>query len=881
MKKLTSFDFSSLKFISLILVSVCFSTSVFADITKTVGATGSDFTTLKQAFDAINANAGGAYNGVVTLQIKDNTTETATASLNASTGYTSVLIYPIVSGKSISGFIASAPLIDLNGAESVIFDGRLNATGAIPDLTISNTSTSSNAATSTIRFINGAVNNVIQYSTILGAETHASSGVVFFSTSTAAQGNSNNTIANNNISSVSSANRPTNAIFSSGTAGKENAGLIISSNRIYDFFRASATSYGVNLSSNTTACSIIDNSFYETTSIVTTSTSSYSMIYLNNPSGTGFVVSGNVMGGSALGNAGTFSKTGNNNNFYAINVNVGTGTVTSIQNNTVKSISWTNSGAATFAGIYITAGTVNIGADLGNVIGAATGIGSIIVSAAATGADMYGIYVGSTATVDCKNNTIAAITTNNAGTFASNFFGIYKSASAGNMYIANNVIGDEATVNSIHAASASTSNSQTVYGIYSSGTATVTITNNKVANLTNSSTNISSGNIIGIASTNGTNTISTNIIHDLTALNGNTGSTTAASVMGISISGSATQRTVIGNKIYNLSSLYTGVSNVVVTGLYYSAGNASNAVSQNFIYNLVNQATGASAKIFGIRIGAGSTVFSNNIITLGGNTATTLYGIYETGGTGTTNSLYYNTIYLSGSLSSGVTNPSYGLYSASTNNIRNIKNNLFFNARSTTSGANLHFPMYVISTGGTYAIDYNDYWATGAGSVMAYFGANRVTLAALQTATSQNSNSVVVNPGLANAGGTAAADYMPSSLLILGSTSTGVGSDYTGAGRLATPTMGAFEIGAMLTNVDVYKAGVFQGGYNTLRGAFSAINAGTHTGSLEIKINSSTTEAATAVLNASGVGASQLFFCTHLSYSCGTLYCRERGNTSY
>jgi len=845
----------TMKFIIFSLLIFCNVTLLHADITKTVGATGSDFATLKQAFDAINLNSAGLYSGVVTLQIKDNTTETATASLNASSGYTSVIIYPIVSGKSISGSIASAPLIDLNNAESVIIDGRLNATGAIPDLTISNTSTSSNAGTSTIRFINGAVNNVIKYSNILGAETNASSGVVFFSTSTSALGNSNNTIANNKISSVSSTNRPTNAIFSSGTATKDNTGLIINANIIFDFFRASATSYGVNLSSNTTACSIIDNSFYETTSFATTTTSSYSLIYLNNPSGTGFVVSGNVMGGSTLGNNGKFTKTGNNNNFYAINVNVGTGTVTSIQNNVIKSISWTNSGAADFVGINITSGTVNIGADLGNVIGTANGIGSIIVSAGSTGANMYGIYVSSTATVDCKNNTIAAFTTNNASTFASNFYGIYKSASVGNMYITNNVIGDEATLNSIHAASASTSFSQYVYGIYSAGTATVTIMNNKVANLTNSSTNTSSGSIIGIASTNGTNNISNNAIHNLTALNGNAANTSAASVMGISISGSATQRTVNGNKIYNLYSLHTGVSNVVVTGLYFSAGNTSNAVSQNFIYNLVNQATGASAKIYGVRIVSGSTLYSNNIITLNGNTATTIYGIYETGGAGSTNSLYYNTIYIAGNLPSGVTNPSYCLYSASTNNIRNIKNNLFFNARSTTSGANLHFPMYVVSTGGTYAIDYNDYWATGTGSVLAYFGGNRITLAALQTTTAQNSNSVVVNPGFANVSGTLPSDFMPSSLILLGSTTTGVASDYTGAGRLATPTMGAFEIGAMFTNVDVYKAGVFQAGYNTLRGAFSAINAGSHTGNLELKINSSTTEAATAILNASGTGS--------------------------
>jgi hypothetical protein len=71
-------------FLTVSFLLFCSTSYIFADITKTVGATGSDFTTLKLAFDAINTNAGGAYNGVVTIQIKDNTTETATATLNAS-----------------------------------------------------------------------------------------------------------------------------------------------------------------------------------------------------------------------------------------------------------------------------------------------------------------------------------------------------------------------------------------------------------------------------------------------------------------------------------------------------------------------------------------------------------------------------------------------------------------------------------------------------------------------------------------------------------------------------------------------------------------------------------------------------------------------------
>lgn len=49
-------------------------------VTATVGGTGSNFATLKAAFDAIN---NGTLTGNVILQITGNTTETSSASLNA------------------------------------------------------------------------------------------------------------------------------------------------------------------------------------------------------------------------------------------------------------------------------------------------------------------------------------------------------------------------------------------------------------------------------------------------------------------------------------------------------------------------------------------------------------------------------------------------------------------------------------------------------------------------------------------------------------------------------------------------------------------------------------------------------------------------------
>ncbi|HSN75970.1 MAG TPA: hypothetical protein VL334_12920, partial [Anaerolineae bacterium] len=53
----------------------------------------------------------------------------------------------------------------------------------------------------------------------------------------------------------------------------------------------------------------------------------------------------------------------------------------------------------------------------------------------------------------------------------------------------------------------------------------------------------------------------------------------------------------------------------------------------------------------------------------------------------------------------------------------------------------------------------------------------------------------------------------------------------------------------------VVSAGGSSAGYTTLKAAFDAINAGTHTGAIDVKINGDTTETVTAVLNASGSGS--------------------------
>jgi hypothetical protein len=295
---------------------------------------------LKTAFDNINS---GKHQGNITIKVNESTLETASAVLNASgagsASYTNVTIFPTSSGKSITGSIA-APLIDLNGADNVIVDGRVNATGTSTDLSIINSSTSSTANTSTFRFINDASNNAIRYCTIKGSETATSSGIIYFSTTTSSAGNDGNTISNNDITSAATSARPVNAIFSLGTSGKENSENSISNNSIFDFFRPASNSNGVYLSTNNTAWTVNDNDFYETTSFASTGTFTYYAIQVNDITGGGFSISNNHIGGSNIDCGGSaWVKTNTKSNlFYAISLNVGNDIPSSIQNNTIQNL---------------------------------------------------------------------------------------------------------------------------------------------------------------------------------------------------------------------------------------------------------------------------------------------------------------------------------------------------------------------------------------------------------------------------------------------------------------------------------------------------------------------------------------------------------------
>ena len=797
-----------------------FTTLPPVEVTATSGTVGpNNYASLKAAFDKIN---DGTHKGAITIKINASTTETVSAVLNASnspSNYTSVNIYPTVTGLSISGNLA-APLIDLNGADNVTIDGRVNATGSAKDLIITNTSTSSTAGTSTIRFINDASTNIVKYCNIKGSETNSSAGILFFSTTTGTTGNDGNTIDNNNITNSADVNRPLNAVYSLGTSAKENSSNTISNNNIYDFLNRGIESYGIKLMGYTTSCTISGNSFYETNSFVPIGETSHYLIYIDNTTGTDFSISNNYIGGSSPncgtgGSVTSWTKTeAQNNSFYGIYLNIGTGTVTSIQGNTMKNISYSSSGFSSWAGIFsLGGGDLNIGTISGNTIGESIGNGSITFTGGSTNSNFYGFYIQNTGTVNIQNNAIGSIQASNASsTNSTNFIGIYKS-NPGTTTISNNTIGSITTANSIHASSESSANAQNVYGIYSAGTGVVTISGNTVAKMTNGTTNTTGGTagaINGIKATAGTNTIQNNSIHDLTIANANNSATNTASVIGINHTSTDVGLTISGNTIYNLSNTYTSFAGNVI-GLYFNGPTSgTNSVSKNFIHSLSATSTSTSVALYGLKLDGGTATYSNNIISLGTGitNGNAIYGIKNA--SSVTTNLYYNTVDIEGAVT-GETSNTYALSNGAYS--RNYRNNIFNNSRSGgTTGK--HYAVSV-SSAASLTMDYNDYYAPN--GVLGNLGGDKTTLTEWLSATGQDTHSLNTIPNFAIAGGTTAANYLPSATSLVAVTGTGITTDYAGTTRSASyPSMGAYEyaLAPNVTSVSVPTNSTYKTGDN-------------------------------------------------------------------
>ena len=197
-------------------------------LTATGGTTTGSYTTIKDAFDAINANT---HFGTIAITVNANTTETAQAVLfrNTSGATRSIVIKPAAATTpTISGSIGTS-IIKLSGADSVTIDGSNTNGGTTRDLTIKNNFFGRNAVTGTgtlaetvstviwlaseVSGSNGATFNTIKNCIVRGSSNRTTYAAIVSSRSdttggssitapfpgTVSAANSNNTISNNSL----------------------------------------------------------------------------------------------------------------------------------------------------------------------------------------------------------------------------------------------------------------------------------------------------------------------------------------------------------------------------------------------------------------------------------------------------------------------------------------------------------------------------------------------------------------------------------------------------------------------------------------------------------------------------------------------------------
>lgn len=668
-------------------------------------------------------------------------------------------------GRTISSSNTTAATVDINGASFITIDGRPGGGGVVSQLTIANTSVAGVA----LRFINDASNNSIRYVNLRGVNSGEGGGVVVFSTTSGPNGNDNNLVDNCSIGD--GASLPVNCIYAAGGA-QNNNGNIISNCRVFNFNATTlVNSAGIRIQGGNSDWTITGNSFYQTATRASVAGASVRAIYLSAGSGA-FTVTNNFIGGDSPNAAVTSQKwttTGSQQNygFVGIHFNVDKTMVSHAHGNTIRNMAWstgdwTVSGYApgVWSGIYVQEGAVDVGSAGGNTIGSSTGTGSIFVttdSGGSSGADgTFGITSIGTSALAIANNTIGSITAtgvNAAG--GASVSGIY--ISNGNCTISNNLVGSNATPNSINASFAVTGiSAQRVVGILCVGGSATT---NVVANLNNACVG-TAGTAQGIVLAGGVNSVSGNTIRNLSNAAANVDLTSNQSVCGIVNLSTELGQNVSQNTIHTLSN--TSVTGAVgVTGLYSVGpsyvGDGSGAIwiARNWVHSFSISSSSSSSVMNGIQLGAGACRVQNNMVRIGidalGNTAapaSTLRGIYDAG-TDAGRFFYHNSIYVGGSQASGAAN-TFALASIGTTNLRIFANNIVVNSRGNSGGTGKH---YAIAHGGTGANPAglssggNLLFVNGLGGLLGlYNGSDQSNLTSWQVATGQDVTSAVADP---------------------------------------------------------------------------------------------------------------------------------------
>ena len=277
---------------------------------------------------------------------------------------------------------------------------------------------------------------------------------------------------------------------------------------------------------------------------------------------------------------------------------------------------------------------------------------------------------------------------------------------------------------------------------------------------------------------------------------------------GINLTGGFPGIEVYGNNIYHTTAI-TMPTAIESAGIYFSTSSSTGAkIYSNYIYDL--QYTNGLTSINGIQfVTSNSTgtipAFFNNRISIGNLITATTVPIYGFNYSSTTATypydVYFNSVLISGTATTGTANSA--AFRKAAGNVFNLKNNIFYNARTNSGASGTHWAIAVNNTTFT-SIGNNDYYANGTGGVLGTTDGtttgNKATLALWQAAVPADLNSVSQNPNYL--AGLKIDVTIPTQLESGGTPVVYVTTDFEGNARNATtPDIGADEFVGILLDL--------------------------------------------------------------------------------
>ncbi|MEO8513433.1 MAG: T9SS type A sorting domain-containing protein [Ignavibacteria bacterium] len=583
-----------------------------------VGA-GQTYTTLTGAggfFNAVNVNG---LSGNVTVNIVSNITETGAVALNQWTGSNTILIQSSAAVlRTLSGNVA-IPLIGLNGADRVTFDGRVGGTGRYLRFVNNNT------GGQTFRFINDATLNTITYCIVDGMRVSPTSGIIDFSTTTGTTGNDNNTVSFCTMKDASGGTLQ-NAIVSNGTttAGLYNSNITITNNEIVDVYRNAANCSAILLLNGSTDFTITNNSIYQTSTKTPAAVTVWTMINVNTSIANNITISNNFLGGTAAncgGTAWTFNGTQSNALYFIRFQTAGTTTASNVNGNTIANISFTatpaTAGVTYFAGIIVESGLVNVGTTSGNIIGNTSSTGNITLTYNGTTDNIINRAIVHSGSGNISNNTMGSISIAGVNNRTIRLECLmYSGTPTSNITISNNTIGSTTTSNSIQQTSSTFAFQLT--GIHTQvNTILATVSGNTLSNFRVTS-NSANSRIRGIYQARGTTasiSFANNVISNMYCASSSTDRyPDNTSLIGLFTGSSSATQNISGNTITGLYG--TGNSDSYVMGFGFYNNVAKGTFERNRISNLNHSSTSGLAKVWGINAFWGSWNIYNNQISI-------------------------------------------------------------------------------------------------------------------------------------------------------------------------------------------------------------------------------------------------------------------------